>query len=84
MKPKNVIQRIFFNIAIALLLLLGPAAWAQFTFTTNDAITITGYTGSDGIVTIPSATNGYSWRQNSNKSLGRFITTDTPNKLKRI
>ncbi len=33
---------------------------AQFTFTTNDdAITITGYTGSDGTVVIPDTTNGY-------------------------
>ena len=40
--------------------MLAPAAWAQFTFTTNNgAITITGYTGSGGNVTIPSATNGY-------------------------
>jgi hypothetical protein len=32
---------------------------AQFTYTTNDgAITITGYTGSGGVVTIPSTTNG--------------------------
>jgi hypothetical protein len=33
---------------------------AQFTFTTNNGqITITGYTGSGGSVTIPSKTNGY-------------------------
>ncbi len=41
--------------------MLPAAAQAQFTFTTNnDAITITGYTGSDGTGVIPDSTNGYS------------------------
>jgi hypothetical protein len=46
----------------ALLLLAAPAAMqAQFTYTTNDgAITITGYTGSGGAVTIPPTINGLS------------------------
>ena len=46
---------------LALLLLALPAVvQAQFTFTTNNgAITITGYTGPGGAVTIPSTTNGY-------------------------
>ena len=45
---------------VALLLLLPAAAQAQFKFTTNNgAITITGYTGPGGNVTIPSTTNGY-------------------------
>jgi hypothetical protein len=45
---------------IALLLLLPAVAQAQFTFTTNNgAITITGYTGPGGAVTIPDTTNGY-------------------------
>ncbi len=36
------------------------ATRAQFTLATNDdAVTITGYTGSGGAVSIPSATNGY-------------------------
>jgi hypothetical protein len=44
-----------------LLLALPAAAQAQFTFTTNNgAITITGYTGQGGSVTIPDTTNGYS------------------------
>jgi hypothetical protein len=44
----------------ALLLVLPAVARAQFTFTTNSGqITITGYTGSGGAVTIPSKTNGY-------------------------
>ena len=45
----------------ALLLLVLPAVvQAQFTFTTNNgAITITRYTGSGGVVTIPDTTNGY-------------------------
>ena len=56
MKPKRTIQ----SVALIILLMLAPAAWAQFIFTTNNgAITITGYTGSDGNVTVPSATNGY-------------------------
>jgi hypothetical protein len=45
---------------IASLLLLPAATQAQFTFTTNNgAITITGYTGPGGAVTIPDTTNGY-------------------------
>ena len=45
---------------LLLALALPMAARAQFTFTTNnDAITITGYTGPSGDVTIPSSTNGY-------------------------
>ena len=40
--------------------MLPAAVQAQFTFTTNnDAITITGYTGSDGTGVIPDSTNGY-------------------------
>jgi hypothetical protein len=45
---------------LLLLVLLLPAVMqAQFTFTSNNgALTITGYTGSGGNITIPSATNG--------------------------
>ena len=47
---------------VSLLLLLSvlPATLhAQFTFTTNsNTLTITGYSGSGGAVTIPSTTNG--------------------------
>jgi hypothetical protein len=40
--------------------MLPRAVQAQFTFTTNnDAITISGYTGSGGAVVIPDTTNGY-------------------------
>jgi len=48
-------------LAILLFLLALPeAVQAQFTFTTNNGtITITGYTGSGGLVVIPSATNGW-------------------------
>jgi hypothetical protein len=43
-----------------LLLTLPRLTQAQFTFTTNNGtITITGYTGPGGAVTIPDATNGY-------------------------
>jgi hypothetical protein len=39
---------------LGLLLLTAATAQAQFTWTTNNgAITITGYTGSGGVVTIP-------------------------------
>ena len=47
---------------LLLLLVLGPpaVAQAQFTFATNNGtITITGYTGPGGAVTIPDTTNGY-------------------------
>ena len=44
---------------LLLLLTLPAAVQAQFTYTTrNGAITITGYTGSGGAVTIPSTING--------------------------
>lgn len=44
----------------AMLLAQSNLAQAQFTFTTNDddTITITGYSGSDGSLTIPNTTNG--------------------------
>jgi hypothetical protein len=45
---------------LLLLLFLPVAMQAQFTFTTNNqALTITGYTGSDGNVVIPGMINGY-------------------------
>lgn len=45
---------------LLLLLALPAVVQAQFTFTTNNGtITITGYTGPGGDVTIPSWTNGY-------------------------
>ena len=45
--------------ALLLLLALPAVAEAQFTYTTNSgAITITGYSGPGGAVTIPSETNG--------------------------
>jgi hypothetical protein len=46
---------------LALLLTALPAVvQAQFTFVTNNGtISITGYTGSGGAVTIPDTTNGY-------------------------
>lgn len=47
-------------ILAVLLLALPDAVRAQFTFTTNNgAITITGYTGTNSIVIVPSSTNGY-------------------------
>jgi hypothetical protein len=46
-------------LTLLLLLVLPAVVQAQFTYTTNDgAITITGYTGTGGVVTIPSTTNG--------------------------
>jgi hypothetical protein len=49
-------------LSLFLMLALPAAVQAQFTFTTNadNTITITGYTGSGGAVTIPDTTNGYS------------------------
>jgi hypothetical protein len=50
-----------FEVLLALLLLLLPAATqaADYTYTTNSGtITITGYTGPGGAVTIPSTING--------------------------
>ena len=45
---------------LLLLLTLPATVQAQFIFTTNNgAITITGYTGAGGAVTIPDMTNGY-------------------------
>jgi hypothetical protein len=45
---------------MVLVLLVAPATvQAQFTYTTNDGgIIITGYSGTNGVVTIPSSTNG--------------------------
>jgi hypothetical protein len=46
-------------IILTLLLMAAPAAQAQFTYTiTNGTITITGYTGSGGAVTIPGTIDG--------------------------
>ena len=44
---------------VLLLLALPAVVQAQFDYTTNDgAITITGYTGTNAVVIIPSTTNG--------------------------
>jgi hypothetical protein len=52
---RNLIQIWLFCAAM-----LPAVAQAQFIFMTNNgAITIYGYTGSEGVVTIPSTTNGY-------------------------
>ena len=54
---KRFVKTIFWQ---SLLWILPISAQAQFTFATNNGtITITGYTGPGGNVTIPSATNGY-------------------------
>jgi hypothetical protein len=49
-----------FKVVLPLLLLaLPPVAQAQFTYTTNNGtITITGYTGPGGVVSIPGTANG--------------------------
>ena len=47
------------GIALAVLLLLPSVGLAQFSFTTNNgAVTITGYTGSNGLVMIPGTLDG--------------------------
>jgi len=61
------VGRLSSRVCLAAALLVGSAmpglvgsAGAQFTFVTNnDAIILTGYGGPGGVVTIPSATNGY-------------------------
>ena len=46
-------------LALALLGALGGAVQAQFTFATNQGtLTLTGYTGSGGVVIIPETVNG--------------------------
>jgi pimeloyl-ACP methyl ester carboxylesterase len=56
MKAKRNLIQIWLLCAV----MLPAAVQAQFIFTTNnDAITITGYTGSGGAVVIPSSTNGW-------------------------
>ncbi len=56
MKTKRNLIHIWLLVAA----MLPAVAQAQFTFTTNNgAITITGYTGPGGAVTIPDTTNGY-------------------------
>ena len=55
----SVLRPLHFLLCLLVLLSLPVAVHAQFTFTTNNgAITITGYTGPGGAVTIPSTTNG--------------------------
>jgi hypothetical protein len=72
---------------LLLLLALPAAVQAQFNFTTNNgAITITGYTGPGGAVTIPSTTNGlpvttigyeafYSCTSLTNITIGNGVTS---------
>ncbi len=62
MRTKNKVIRFWLLAAMLLLALLPDVVRAQFTFTTNDdnTLTITGYTGSGGAVTIPNTINGLS------------------------
>src|SRR5580765_1733947 len=49
-----------YRLWILVLALLPLAGQGQFTFTTNNGvIRITGYTGTNGVVVVPSTTNGY-------------------------
>ena len=58
MNPKTILSLPGYPLAI-LLLLAAPAAQAQFSYSTNDGtITINGYTGSGGALTIPIRING--------------------------
>jgi hypothetical protein len=55
-----VMKTSFKTVLLLFVLSLPVVVQAQFTFTTNSAkITITGYTGSGGVVAIPDTTNGY-------------------------
>jgi hypothetical protein len=57
----NVLQRMYSRaFPLGLLIWAACSAQAQFTYTTNSGtISITGYTGVDGAVTIPGEINGY-------------------------
>ena len=49
-----------YRLWILVLALLPLTGQCQFTFTTNNGvIRITGYTGTNGVVVVPSSTNGY-------------------------
>ena len=53
------LQQLASRLFLGVLLFAASAAHAQFTYTTNNgAITITGYTGSGGAVTIPNMIDG--------------------------
>jgi hypothetical protein len=63
------------------------AAQAQFKLATNNgAITITGYTGSDPVVTVPGATNGYPVTALGNSSFAflPIVSVALPDSLKSI
>jgi hypothetical protein len=61
-QPRHLLRAPFVARLLALLLLATPAVVkAQFSFTNiNGQITITGYSGSGSVVTIPSSINGFS------------------------
>ena len=63
-------------LALLLLLALPTVVQAQFTFTTNgdNTITITGYTGPGGVVTIPDTTNGLSVTSIGTNAFADFTT----------
>jgi BspA type Leucine rich repeat region (6 copies) len=55
----HILRSLFFS-SLLVLFTLPVQVQAQFSFITNNgAITITAYTGSGGVVSIPSSTNGY-------------------------
>jgi hypothetical protein len=80
--------RILIPLCLLCAALLPVVAQAQFTFTTNNgAITITGYTGSGGDVTIPSMTNGWpvtSIGNNAYKTNANLISVTIPNTVSNI
>src|SRR5215471_12865708 len=71
-------MRSFNTICLFVSLLLPPLAQAQFTYVTNQGVvTITGYTGTNGIVTIPSTIVGLPVTSIGNYAFyGRTILTN--------
>jgi hypothetical protein len=60
LKSPNIFCFRFLCLAVLFFLILPAVVQAQFTFTTNNStITITGYTGTCAVVTIPAAINDY-------------------------
>src|SRR6185503_7370617 len=72
-KPKNVARKmaiqLITSITALLAIMLPATAAAQFTYTTNNGgLTITGYTGTGGVVAIPTSINGLAVRSIGNSA----------------
>jgi hypothetical protein len=76
------------SLTFAVLLIFAPAAHAQFTYsTTNGTITITGYTGTDSAVAIPSTIDGLPVTSIGSKAfsaMGEITDVTIPNSVTSI